>query len=392
MLELASLGAGVMHNRSIEFAKKFSVPIHVRSSFSDVQGTMIVAETESPDQPVCGAALVKNEARVTLTGVPDRPGTSLTIFSRIAAQNISVDMIVQNVGADGKADISFTVLKSDLKKTLKAAAEVVEELQADGISSDDDVAKVSVVGLGMARQTGVAQRAFQALSAAGINILMITTSEIKISVLVSRLQANDALRALHRAFTLHEPPATTIGTPSPHVGTPATDAVAVVKRLAGMEDLTINDITLDQSQARVTIEGLPDVPGIASQIFAAVAESQVFVDMIVQDAGVGGHANLTFTVPRNQLQICITLAEKISTQLGCGGVTHSPSIAKLSVSGIGMRSHTEVATRMFRALHGANVNLLLINTSEMQVNVIVDGPHGETALQSLQAEFHNNLS
>jgi aspartate kinase len=130
MLELASLGAGVMHNRSIEFAKKFNTPVCVRSSFSDVPGTMIVRDPESPDQPVCGAALEKNEACVTLLGVPDRPGTSLAIFSKIAAKNITVDMIVQNVAADGRADISFTVLKDDLKKTLAAADEAVKELGA----------------------------------------------------------------------------------------------------------------------------------------------------------------------------------------------------------------------------------------------------------------------
>ena len=158
MLELASLGAGVMHSRSIEFAKKFSVPIHVRSSFSDVPGTMIV--TDSPrrrTRPVGGAALVKNEARVTILGVPDRPGTSLAIFSKIAAKTISVDMIVQNVGADGMADISFTVLATSCRPRSQAVEAAAEELSAEGVQHDDDVAKVSVVGLGMATQTGVAR-------------------------------------------------------------------------------------------------------------------------------------------------------------------------------------------------------------------------------------------
>ena len=204
MLELASLGAGVMHNRSIEFAKKFSVPIHVRSSFSDVPGTMIVALPEAPDQPVGGAALAKDEARVTILGVPDKPGTSLAIFSKIAAQAISVDMIVQNVGADGIADVSFTVLKDDLRSTLKAAQAATAELGAEGVEHDAEAAKVSVVGLGMAKQTGVARRMFRALADAGVNIQMITTSEIKISVLVAREQGAAALRAVHQAFALEK--------------------------------------------------------------------------------------------------------------------------------------------------------------------------------------------
>ncbi len=194
MLELASLGAGVMHNRSIEFAKKFSVPIHVRSSFSDRPGTIIAALPESPEQPVGGAALAKNEARVTILGVPDKPGTSLAIFSKIAEHAISVDMIVQDVGAGGSADLSFTVLKDDLRETLAAAEDVARELGAEGVVHNDEAAKVSVVGLGMAEQTGVAERMFRALSDAGVNIQMITTSEIKISVLVSREQAPAALR------------------------------------------------------------------------------------------------------------------------------------------------------------------------------------------------------
>src|SRR5688572_20858931 len=158
MLELASLGAGVMHSRSIEFGKKFDVPIHVRSSFTDQPGTMIVSEPERPDLPVSGAAITKDEARITVQGVSDKPGSSLEIFSRIAAKNISVDMIVQNVGESGRADISFTVPRNELDTALEAVREAVANVGAEGITSDDSVAKVSVVGLGMARQTGVAQK------------------------------------------------------------------------------------------------------------------------------------------------------------------------------------------------------------------------------------------
>ncbi len=206
MLELASLGAAVMHSRSIEFAKKFGVPVHVRSSFSDTPGTMIVAEPESASRAVCGAALVKDEARITIEGVPDKPGISHAIFARIAKRNIAVDMIVQNMGAHGKADISFTVPRDDVPTTLEAAREAVAELGASGVSHDDNVAKLSVVGLGMARQTGVATKFFQALGDAGVNMETITTSEIKISVLVARDQATTALRAVHAAFGLDKEP------------------------------------------------------------------------------------------------------------------------------------------------------------------------------------------
>ena len=204
MLELASLGAGVMHNRSIEFAKKFDVPIHVRSSFSDSQGTMIVAEQESETAPVSGAAMTPDEARVTVLGVPDIPGKSLQIFSAIADRKIAVDMVVQNIGDGGKADVSFTVRRADLSMTLSALEPILDSIGADGITHDDNMSKVSVVGANMATQAAVACQMFRALADAGVNIQMITTSEIKISALVCRDQASQALRAVHQSFVLHE--------------------------------------------------------------------------------------------------------------------------------------------------------------------------------------------
>ena len=328
MLELASLGAGVMHNRSIEFAKKFSVPIHVRSSFTDKPGTIISDVPESPDQPVGGAALAKNEARVTILGVPDKPGTSQAIFSKLAGRAISVDMIVQDVGTGGTADISFTVLKDDLRATLAAAEEAAEELQAEGVVHDDEVAKVSAVGLGMAQQTGVAERMFRALADAGVNIQMITTSEIKISVLVAREQAAAALRAVHQAFHLEREPATKNGETGVPTKAHASDAVAVVSRLQKMEELAIDDVSLDESQARVTVSGIADQPGIAATIFEAVAEGGIFVDMIVQSYGREGTAKLSFTVPQDKYEPCLALLKGLSAKLNCGPITGSPRVAK----------------------------------------------------------------
>jgi aspartate kinase len=388
MLELASLGAGVMHSRSIEFGKKFDVPIHVRSSFTDQPGTMIVAEPERPDQPVSGAAITKDEARISVQGVPDVPGTSLEIFSRVAAKNISVDMIVQNVGESGKADISFTVPQLDFDTALEAVHEAAKLVGATDVTSDSNVAKVSVVGLGMARQTGVAQKMFLALAAAGINIQMITTSEIKISVLVDRDQSQQALRIVHQAFDLEKEPTTAVK-PLAH-STAATDAAAVAERLQriSMEGLTIDDISLDPSQARVSISGVPNTPGIAAKVFEEIAAAGIFVDMIVQShPSTGGSAVLSFTVPQKQLTQSVAAAQKIAKLLHCKAVTSSPIIAKLSVSGVGLRTHTGVAIRMFKALSEAGINLDLINTSEVRVNVVVDGLQGEKGMKQLQAAF-----
>ena len=389
MFELASLGSGVMYSRSIEFAKKYSVPILVRSSLTDAPGTMILSEPESLDQPVCGAALAKDEARVTILDVPDVPGVSCEVFSRIAAQNVTVDMIVQNVGEEGKADISFTVPRGELDITLEAVREAAEVVGAGDITHDDNVSKLSVVGLGMARQTGVAQKMFQTLADEGVNIQMVSTSEIKISTLVERGEASRALRAVHRTFQLDRSPElrrTELAVQRYCV----TDAADIVARLQGvdMEELTIDDVSLDQSQARITISGVADTPGVAAQVFREVADAGILVDMIVQSCDrPGGQADLSFTVPHDKLDESLGVADYLTQTLACQEVTSSPRVAKLSVSGVGLRSHTGVAARMFRSLAEAGVNVEMINTSEVRVNVVVDGALGEKGLECLQAAF-----
>ena len=316
----------------------------------------------------------------------------MQIFSAIAAKNVNVDMIVQNVGEKGLADISFTVPKNELAVTLESVQQAVNQLGSGTLSHDDNVSKVSVVGLGMAKQSGVAETMFSALAAENVNIQMITTSEIKISVLVDRDAAQFALRGIHRAFELEKP--------SPAGVTPLTaehakaDAADVASRLHGanMEELFIDDISLDETQGRVTINGVPDVPGIAARVFREIAAGGVFVDMIVQSHGShADRASLSFTVPRGQVDKATDVAKRLVKQLSCKDVTSCPNIAKLSVSGVGLRSHTGVAIRMFRALADAGVNVDMVSTSEVRVNVVVDGRDGDKALDSLRAAFADAL-
>ena len=395
MFELASLGAGVMHSRSIEFAKKFLVPIHVRSSFTDSPGSMIVPAEDAPCRVVSGAALTKDEARVTIARVPDVPGTSLELFSRIASRGITVDMIVQNVGEDGKADISFTVPRYELPLTLDAAQEAVDALGSGKVTRDDNVSKVSIVGQGLAKATGVADRAFRVLADEGINIQMITTSEIKISVVVQRIEAQKALRALHQGFGLQVEPAAEMASPPdlPAKHAPTRDVLDVVARLRGvdMEELIIDAITLDESQARLTIRGIPDEPGVAAAVFEDVAAAGIFVDMIVQSYGHADLADLSFTIPADRLDAAIRVLEGLAEKHEGISVSSSPRVAKLSVSGIGLHSRTDVAIRMFRSLSAAGINVALINTSEVRVNVIIDGKQGRDGLKCLHEAFADVL-
>lgn len=394
MLELASLGAGVMHSRSIEFAKKYAVPVHVRSSFTDTRGTMIMDVGDYTSNPVTGAALTSSEARVTLQGVPDVPGTSLEIFSRIASRNVSVDMIVQNVAEDGVAEVSFTVPSHELHETLDASADAVRALGGGQVLHNDQLAKISVVGRGMAQQSGVAHRMFAALAEVEANMHMITTSEIKISALVGRDRAQHALRAVHAAFQLERAPAGELialeQLAEPTAAREA-DAVDVVESLRGvdMEQLLVDAIELDQQQGRVTIHGLPDTPGVAAQLFRQVAEAGLFVDMIVQSYGSHGATNLSFTVPRSEVARSVSIVHQLAEKYRWKQVSSSPHVAKLSVSGVGLRSHTDVAIRMFRTLASRGINLQMISTSEVRVNVVVDAAQGEAGLAGLQEAFED---
>lgn len=205
MLELASLGANVLHNRAVEFAKKYDVPIHVRSSLNTNKGTMIVAETESMERiVVSGAALKDKLARVTLRNVPNHPGVAAKVFHTIARHQIVVDDIIQTQH-DGQATVSFTLDLGDLADSRKVIDELCKALKCEALY-EDNLAKVSVVGVGMRVHTGVAERMFAALAAAGVNIQNITTSEIKISVIISRDQGKQALKIVHDAFDLGKAP------------------------------------------------------------------------------------------------------------------------------------------------------------------------------------------
>lgn len=208
MLEMASLGAKVLQIRSVEFAGKYNVPLRVLSSFDDGPGTLIGSEDESMmENPVIsGIAFTKDEAKLSVLGVPDVPGMAYKVFGPISDANIEVDVIVQNIGAGNTNDITFTVARKDADAAARILDEVAKEMGAKGIEVDHKVAKVSLVGVGMRSHAGIASRMFEALSKESINIQLITTSEIKISVVIEEKYLELAVRALHSAFGLDKPP------------------------------------------------------------------------------------------------------------------------------------------------------------------------------------------
>jgi aspartate kinase len=205
MLEMASMGAKVLQIRSVEFAKKYNVTVHVRSTFSDEPGTIVTQEDENMEAVmVSGIAYDKDQARITLIHVQDNPGVSAQIFSPLAEKNILVDMIVQNPSKDGLTDMTFTVPRADVKQTIKTLEKLKYEIGYEELSSNLNVAKVSIIGVGMRNHSGVASKAFRALADENVNILMISTSEIKITCLIDDKYTELAVRTLHKAFNLEE--------------------------------------------------------------------------------------------------------------------------------------------------------------------------------------------
>jgi len=207
MLEMASLGAKVLQIRSVEFAKKYDVPIHVRSSFTEDEGTMVVREDEGMEKVVVsGVAYSKDVGRITLTKMPDRPGIAAKVFEPLAAADIVVDMIIQNTGADGMTDLTFTCSRGDFGRAMDLARQSATALGGQKVLGDASLAKVSIIGVGMRSHSGVASQMFQTLAAEGINIIMISTSEIKVSCVVEEKYTELAVRVLHQAFGLDKPP------------------------------------------------------------------------------------------------------------------------------------------------------------------------------------------
>jgi aspartate kinase len=206
MLEMASLGAKVLQIRSVEFAKKYNVVIHVRSSFHDKPGTLVMKEDQDMETVlVSGVAYNKDEAKISIVGVPDQPGISAQIFTPLSDSGITVDMIIQNISHEGATDMTFTVPKGDYKKAVAIIDGVSKKIGARAVMSDMDISKVSIIGVGMRSHAGVASTMFEALSAEGINIQMISTSEIKVSCVIDAKYTELAVRVLHNAFGLDLP-------------------------------------------------------------------------------------------------------------------------------------------------------------------------------------------
>jgi len=379
MLELASLGAKVLHPRSVEIARNFGVKMCVRSSWLDDAGTVITSprigtgnlNTLEVNRFVENASIDYDQVKIALLQIPDRPGIASQLFKSLADQGINVDLIIQAVQeTEGVNDIAFTIPKNQLQ-----LAEVVTrslEIGASLVTVDSNVAKISIIGVGMIGRAGVAAQMFAALASKGINIQMISTSEIKISCVIAATDGEEAIAAVQAAFD---------------VPVQTQSLIAITDDGANP---AVRGVALDRNRARIAVQKVPDHPGMAAKIFEQLSNQNISLDMIIQSQSDHGVNEIAFTVAIADLAKAETALKQVSETLGYGEVSCDGDISKISIVGSGMIHQSGIAARMFSALANANINIEMIATSEIKVSCVVRDHHAEQALKVIHQEF--NLS
>jgi aspartate kinase len=394
MLELASLGAQVLHPRSVEIARNYGVKLRVRSSLEPLQagseGTLIVsppARVRSPDSSIeLGRAvdtveLDGEQAKLVLVGVPDRPGIAAQLFQEIAAAGINVDLILQSLhlsAAEGSPtnDIAFTVSRAQAAQAAAVARKVGQELGCREVLVDEAVAKVSIAGVGMMGRPGIAAEMFRVLAEAGINLQMISMSEIKVSCVVAAERAGEAALALGEAFQV---------IPQLHrvKAAPCRDPL--------LRNHPVRGVALDLKQSRLGLRKVPDRPGTAAHLFGRLADAGVIVDTIIQSQrsyhnGLPSN-DIAFTVPQDQARAAEAVCCQVAEELQAAGVETDHDIAKVSIVGAGMETYPGVAARFFAALADTGINIEMIGTSEIKVSCVVRREQGIRALQAVHRAF-----
>ncbi len=398
MLELASLGAKVLHPRAVEIARNYGVPLVVRSSWTNDPGTYISAPKQEDRslvnleiaRPVDTVEFDTNQAKVSLLRVPDKPGVAARLFGEIARQDVDVDLIIQSIHEGNSNDIAFTVITPILKKAeavAEAIAPVLRSTQPDIQGTDENsgmgeaevmvkqnIAKVSIVGAGMIGRPGVAAKMFATLAEAGVNVQMISTSEVKVSCVVDEEDCDKAVSALCNTFEISTSPRSQSIPTTPNSYPP------------------VRGVALDAKQAQLAIRHVPDRPGMAKKIFGLLAENNISVDMIIQSQrchvidGVPKR-DVAFTVCRTDAEAALNMLKDVADEYGWGEVVLDQAIAKVSVVGAGMLGQPGIAAKMFESLARNNINIQMISTSEIKISCVVAEDEGVKALQVIHEAF-----
>ncbi len=393
MLELASLGAKVLHPRAVEIARNYGVPLVVRSSWTEDPGTWVTSRQQTGRsllnleiaRPVDDVAFDANQAKVSLLRVPDKPGIAARLFGEIALQDVDVDLIIQSIHEGNTNDIAFTVMTPILNKAEAVAAAIAPVLRSQKgaetgeaeVMVQHNIAKVSIAGAGMIGRPGVAAKMFATLAKAGVNIQMISTSEIKVSCVIDSQECDRAVAALRETFEIED-----TGTSFPHSSTPPLPT----------SHPPVRGVALDMNQARIAIRQVQDRPGTSAKVFGLLAEKNISVDMIIQSQRcrvVNGvpMRDIAFTVARMDAEEAQQMLQQAAVEYGWGEVVLDKAIAKVSIVGAGMIGQPGVAAQMFTALAQQQINIQMITTSEIKISCVVAQEEGVKALQAIHAAF-----
>jgi aspartate kinase len=386
MLELASLGAKVLHPRAVEIARNYGVQMVVRSSWTDEPGTKVVAPGIAPrplqnlelGRPVDAVHFDLDQAKVALLRAEDRPGIAAGLFGELSKQQVDVDLIIQSIHDGSTNDIAFTVDRASLNQAeavCVALGPTLKPKSGEGqaeVMVDPNIVKVSIVGAGMIGRPGIAAQMFRTLADAKINLQMISTSEVNVSCTIAAKDCDRAIAVLCQQFEVDSSPA-------------PTNAIAP-------NCPPVRGVALDLKQARLAIRHIPDRPGMAAHIFQTLATANICVDMIIQSQRSrlnNGQMtrDIAFTVPQMDMDAALKLLKEISQSLGDAEVTANPNVAKVSIVGIGMLGRPGVAAQMFEALAAKGINIQMIATSEIRVSCVVAEDQGAEALQAVHQVF-----
>ena len=378
MLELASLGAAVLHPRAVEIARNYGVRLIVRSSWGEETGTKLTSKLKRPlgreglelGHPVDGLELAEYQAVVALSHVPDQPGMAAQLFETLSADGVNVDLIIQSTHQGKSNDITFTVAETDLKKAQSLCEGLLKTIGGQ-LSTEGGMSKLSISGAGIMGRPGIAASLFDTLSRAGINLRLIATSEVKVSCVIDSKLGGKALRAVSEAFEL-------------------SDNQVLINPLAnGKGEPEVRGVALDQDQAQLTVRGVPNRPGTAAALCSAMAEAGISLDAIVQSERQheNGSRDISFTLKRDDRERADQALSPLLSKWPGAKLEEGPAIARVSAVGAGMPATAGTAGRMFRALADADINIAMIATSEIRTSCVVAEPDGVAALQAVHAGF-----
>ncbi|MEO8894021.1 MAG: aspartate kinase [Coleofasciculaceae cyanobacterium] len=392
MLELASLGAKVLHPRAVEIAKNYGVDLVVLSSWTDDPGTRVVSPSPQPRslegleiaRSVDAVEFDTDQAKVALLRVPDRPGVASRLFGEIAQQDLDVDLIIQSVHESNSNDIAFTVVQGILNRA-EAVVEAIAPVlrthptanpQEAEVMIERNIAKICIAGAGMIGRPGIAAQMFKTLANAGVNIQMISTSEVQVSCVIEAKDCDKAIATLCQTFDITTSPL----------------QLSRKNQTLPANLPAVRGVALDLNQARLAMRHVTDSPGMAAQLFGLLADHNISVDMIIQSQRcrvINGipTRDIAFTVSQVDAQAAQTALKQASSAFGWGEILLDPDIAKVSIVGAGMIGQPGVAARMFEALAQHQINIQMITTSEIKISCVVAQAQGVIALQAVHKAF-----